>query len=155
VHLIDLSRWLSGADFSRIWGQTETLFWNMPVDDNAFVYLANSKGQTAWLQASCSEWKNMFCLEIYGKTGKLQIDGLGGSYGPEKLTFFKMLPQMGPPQTTVFDFPGPDGSWQAEFADLVQTIDNGRHRPCGDLSDALAALKIVEKIYQQSAEQKP
>ena len=31
--------------------------------------------------------------------GKLAVDGLGGSYGVERLTYYKMLPQMGPPET--------------------------------------------------------
>jgi K+ transporter len=47
----------------------------------------------AWLQASCTEWKNTFSFEVFGRDGKLQIDGLGGSYGVERLTFYKMLPE--------------------------------------------------------------
>src|SRR5580704_13109877 len=121
----------------------------MPVDDNAFLNLRNAAGNTAWLHVSCSEWKNLFSLEIYGRDAKLHWDGLGGSYGVERLTYYKMLPQMGPPETTGWDFPGPDISWQAEFADFLDSIDNHR-RPRGDLADAMAALKIVEAVYQQS-----
>ena len=50
---------------------------------------------------SCTEWKNLFSFEIYGRDGKLQIDGLGGSYGVERLTCYRMLPEMGPPETTI------------------------------------------------------
>ena len=35
-------------------------------------------------------------FEIFGRDGKLQIDGLGGSYGVERLTFYQMLPRDGP-----------------------------------------------------------
>jgi predicted dehydrogenase len=96
VHLIDLAGWFLG-EFTRVEGHAATCFWNMPVDDNAFVSLRTAAGQTAWLHASCTEWKNMFSFEIYGRTGKLQIEGLGGSYGVERLTYYKMRPQMGPP----------------------------------------------------------
>jgi predicted dehydrogenase len=150
VHLIDLARWFAG-DFTQVWGSVGTFFWDMPVEDNGFAFLKTAGGQAAWLHASCTEWKNMFCLEIYGKTGKFQIDGLGGSYGLERLTFYKMLPQMGPPPVTTWEYPGPDTSWQAEFADFIESIDTGRP-PVGDLNDAMAAMKIIETIYRQSAE---
>jgi predicted dehydrogenase len=120
------------------------------VDDNCFLALKNNAGNIAWLHASWSEWKNMFSLEIYGRDGKLMIDGLGGSYGAEKLTFFKMLPQMGPPETFVWDFPGPDMSWGAEFADFAQAIRAG-HRATGDIKDALAMHRIIAAAYRESA----
>jgi len=116
----------------------------MKVDDNCFLALKNGAGNIAWLHASWSEWKNMFSLEIYGRDGKLVIDGLGGSYGPEKLTFYKMLPQMGPPETTIWDFPGPDVSWEAEFADFAAAVETGR-RATGDIEDALAMHKIIAR----------
>ena len=145
VHLIDLSRWFLG-DFSKIEGSVHTYFWNMPVDDNAFLSLHTAKGQAAWLHISCTEWKNMFSFEIYGKYGKIQIDGLGGSYGKEKLTYYKMLPQMGPPETTVWDFPEEDISWKLEFEAFVKAIQS-KALLNGGITDALAALKIVDKIY--------
>ena len=145
VHLIDLSRWFLG-NFSRVEGFVETYFWNMTVEDNAFLSLRTQQGQTAWLHVSCSEWKNMFCLEIYGKYGKLQIDGLGGSYGVERLTYYKMLPEMGPPETTIWEYPGEDKSWKYEFEDFINSICNNKP-VCGDIEDAYEALKIVDKIY--------
>ena len=145
VHLIDLSQWFLG-DFTSVEGFVETYFWNMPVEDNCFLTLRTEKGQTAWLHVSCSEWKNMFCLEIYGKYGKLQIDGLGGSYGVERLTYYKMLPEMGPPETTIWEYPGEDKSWKYEFEDFINSIHN--NKPVrGDLSDACETLNIVDKIY--------
>lgn len=148
VHLIDLSRWFLG-DFETIIGRAETCYWEMPVDDNGFMILQTPKKQTAFLHVSWSEWKNLFSLEIYGKTGKIQIDGLGGSYGQEKLTFFRMLPKMGPPDTTVWEFPGSDNSWEHEFREFLRDIRLKRE-PSPNLQDALEALKIVEVIYKES-----
>lgn len=149
VHLIDLARWFAG-DFPVVSGHVGTYYWQMPVEDNGFAMLETARGQIAWLHASCTEWKNLFSFEIFGHDGKLQIDGLGGSYGTERLTFYRMLPQMGPPETTIWEYPGPDDSWQAELDHFVRCARDNT-QPCGSLEDALAALRIVGDLYQHSA----
>lgn len=146
-HLIDLSRWFLG-DLTVDYAAVPTLFWNIQADDNCFMALRSGTGQMAWLHASWTEWKNTFSFEIFGRDGKLVIDGLGGSYGLEHLTFYRMLPQMGPPETKTFDYPGQDQSWDAEFADFVAAVQEGR-RPCGDIADAVANLAIVGEIYRR------
>jgi predicted dehydrogenase len=121
----------------------------MNVEDNCFLTLETKKKQVAWLHASWSEWKNMFCFEIYGREGKLQIDGLGGSYGPEKLTYYKMRPEMGPPETYIWEFPQQDGSWNNEMADFVNSIETGT-QPIGTAREALSVLEVVDKIYMET-----
>jgi predicted dehydrogenase len=148
VHLIDLSRWFLG-DIVSIEGYAHTYFWDMPVDDNGFMLLKTALNQTAFLHVSCTEWKNMFSLEIYGHDAKLQIDGLGGSYGIEKLAFYKMLPEMGPPETTIWEYPRGDNSWALEFSEFLEDIRLNR-MPSANLADAHAALTIVENIYKGS-----
>jgi len=148
VHLIDLARWFLG-EFPHVHGTVATLFWNMPVDDNAFLELKTASGQVAWLHASCSEWKNLFSLEIYGRSGKLQIDGLGGSYGPERLVHYRMKPEMGPPETETREFPSSDLSWRHEMEAFEHDIATNKPSSPG-LQDALAALEIVDNIYRQN-----
>ena len=148
VHLIDLARWCLG-DFVSIEGIAQTCYWDMPVDDNAFLMLRTAKEQTAFLHASCTEWKNTFSWELSGKNGKVQIDGLGGSYGVERLTWYRMLPQMGPPETTAWEFPMADNSWEVEMNEFFRDIENSR-QPVPGLADALAVLDIVDKIYERS-----
>jgi predicted dehydrogenase len=148
VHLIDLAQWFLG-DFTSIEGHATTSFWEMPVDDNAFLNLRTATGQTAWLQVSCTEWKNLFSLEIYGRTGKLHIEGLGGSYGVERLAYYKMRPEMGPPETTIFEYPRGDDSWRLEMAEFLDDIRLGR-TPQPGLREGLATLQIVENIYRRS-----
>lgn len=147
-HLIDLARWFLG-DFSEVNGFAHTYYWDMPVDDNGFMLLKTLNNRVAFLHASCTEWKNLFSFEIYGQNGKLDISGLGGSYGVEKLTFYKMLPEMGPPETTSWEFPMGDDSWAVEMADFYQDILNDRP-PSAGINDAYQALKIIEKIYKES-----
>ncbi len=145
VHLIDLAGWFLG-DFPRVEGHVATYYWDMPVEDNAFLSLGTASGQTAWLHVSCSEWKNLFSLEIYGRTGKVHIEGLGGSYGVERLTLYKMLPEMGPPETTNWEYPC-DDSWNLEMEAFLEDIRLSR-APIPGLKDARAVLEIVETIYE-------
>ncbi len=148
VHLIDLARWFLG-DFVDVRGFAHTYFWPMSVDDNAFLLLKTADQQVAFLHASCTEWKNLFSFEIVGRDGKLQIDGLGGSYGVERLTHYRMLPQMGPPETTSWEYPMADDSWSVEFAEFLEDLRLGR-QPTPTLADAHAALRVVGDIYRES-----
>ena len=148
IHLIDLAGWFLG-DFTKVEGQAATFFWKMPVDDNAFLNLRTAAGQTAWLHVSCTEWKNLFSFEVYGRHTKLHVEGLGGSYGVEKLYHYQMKPEMGPPDTQLYEFPGPDESWRRELAEFEEDIRRQR-KPAAGLAEARAALQIVEQIYQKS-----
>jgi predicted dehydrogenase len=148
VHLIDLAGIFLG-EFTQVDGHVATYFWNMPVDDNAFVSLRNQDGKTAWLHASCSEWKNLFSLEIYGRDGKLHWEGLGGSYGLERLTYYKMLPQMGPPETTIWEWPRGDESWKIEMQEFFEDIRLKR-TPTPGLKEAKAVLQVVEQVDRKS-----
>jgi len=147
-HLIDLSRWFLG-DFTEISGFAHTYFWDMPVDDNGFLILKTKSNQVAFLHVSCTEWKNLFSMEIYGKLGKIDLSGLGGSYGVEKITYYQMTPEMGPPKTICWEYPMEDNSWALELSEFIKDIELGRHANPG-LEDALEVLKIVEKIYKDS-----
>lgn len=148
LHLIDLARWYLG-DFSVVKGHVATYFWDMPVEDNAFFLLATPSGQSAQLHASWTEWKNLFSLEIYGRDGKLDIQGLGGSYGVERIAHYRMLPEMGPPETVIWEFPSlSDRSWDLEFKAFLDDIASGR-TPQPGIADAQAALRIVETVYQE------
>jgi hypothetical protein len=85
---------------------------------------------------------------VFGRTGKLQVDGLGGSYGTERLTYYRMLPEMGPPETTSWEFPGQDLSWRDEFEQFVAAIQATGGSASGSVDDALSNLRIVEELYR-------
>ena len=126
----------------------------MPVDDNAFLSLRTAAGQTAWLHASCTEWKNLFSLEIYGRDGKLAIDGLGGSYGVERLTYYQMLPQMGPPETTIWEYPGGGRFLGAGDAGFLEDIRLGRE-PAPGLGRGIARWKSSRRSIGKAAFPEP
>jgi predicted dehydrogenase len=148
VHLIDLAGWFLG-EFATVEGHAATSFWDMAVDDNAFMNLRTAAGQTAWMHASCTEWKNLFSFELYGREAKLAIDGLGGSYGVERLTYYKMLPEMGPPETTSWEYPRGDDSWALETATFADDIRLNR-TPSPGLREGAQILDIVETLYRKS-----
>lgn len=145
-HLVDLAQWFLG-EFTDVTAALRSFFWDAEVEDNAFLTLSTSEGRIAWLHASWSEWKNMFSFEIYGREGKLEINGLGGSYGVESVTFYRMLPEMGPPETTRWEYPFADRSWDAETAEFIAAINEER-RPIGDAAEAMACMSVIERIYQ-------
>jgi predicted dehydrogenase len=148
AHLIDLAGWFLGR-FTAVDGFAATYFWDMPVDDNAFLTLRTAAGQTAFLHVSCTEWKNLFSFEIYGRQGKIAVEGPGGSYGIERMTYYRMLPEMGPPETLISEYPGEDHSWTRELAEFFEDIRLSRD-PSPGLADARHALSVVEHVYARS-----
>jgi len=102
---------------------------------------------------SCTEWKNLFSFEIYGRGGKLQVEGLGGSYGTERLYHYEMLPEMGPPRTSTWEFPGEDESWGVEVSEFIRDVRESR-TPSVGLAEAKAVLEIVDQLHATSAQQK-
>ncbi len=148
AHLIDLSRWFLG-EFSEIEGFSHTYYWDMPVEDNSFMLLKTSQQQVAFLHASCTEWKNLFSMEIYGHQAKLEVSGLGGSYGVEKLAYYAMRPEMGPPDTTIWEYPMQDDSWSVEINEFYQDILLNRE-PSPGLNDAYKNLEIIQLLYKKS-----
>jgi len=148
THLIELSLAFLG-DVQLDYAAVPNYFWDMPVEDNAFISLKNNAGNIAFLQASCTEWKNKFSMEVYGKAGKLEISGLGRSYGVETLTFHKMLPEMGPPVTQTWSFPEPDNSWALEMLDFIEDLRTGT-RNSDNLDSSLEVLRVIGEIYSRT-----
>jgi predicted dehydrogenase len=148
-HTLDLFRWF-GGEISEVMGYTDTLFWNVPVEDNAFALLRAKAGHICSMHMNWTEWKNLFSFEIFGKKGYLKVEGLGGSYGIEKLIQGKMDLDA-PFSEKVTEFKDPDISFREEWRELTSAIKEGRE-PIGDAEDGLAALKLTSAIYESSKE---
>jgi predicted dehydrogenase len=149
THLIDLSIGFLGK-LKVDYASTPNYFWDMAVEDNVFMSLQNNSGNIAFLQASCTEWKNMFSLEIYGKIGKIEISGLGRSYGMETLTFHQMLPEMGPPISQTWNFAEPDSSWALEMSEFIDDIHAGLNNS-DNLDSSLEVLRVIAEIYLRTS----
>jgi predicted dehydrogenase len=145
MHLLDLSHWLLGA-LPLHSALLRTEFWDAPVEDNAVLILGErDTGPWTLFHVSWTEWKNLFSLEIYCRTAKLQVDGLARSYGPQRLTRYEMRPELGPPDVEVLDFPPGDASWEAEWLHFRRAIAAGE---APTLDSAAYAWSCVEAAYQ-------
>ncbi len=146
-HLIDLTNYFIGP-LSKIKSSTNTFFWKTSLEDTAFLILENGK-QTSLLSVSAVEWKNLFCLEIMLEKAKLQVDGLGGSYGIEKLTIYKMKSEMGPPDLEEIKFDQPDNSWGLENKLFFEAIKNKDYSD-KSFKQAFYVFDIIEKVYAEN-----
>jgi predicted dehydrogenase len=148
IHAIDLFRWFLG-DLIVVGGLTANWVWHAPVEDNVFALFRSPRGQVASLHASWTQWKNLFSLEIFGARGALVVDGLGRSYGTESLTIYRRQAN-GPPVEERIEFSGPDVSWEREWEEFLAAIQSGNPPPA-NAEDGLAALKLVEAVYECAA----
>jgi predicted dehydrogenase len=153
MHLLDLSNWLAGP-LPLHAALLRTQFWDAEVEDNAALLLGESgsrSGPWAMLHVSWTEWKNLFSLEIYCDTAKLQVDGLVRSYGPQRLRIYTMGPELGPPTLEEIHYPDEDCSWQAEWEHFAEAVVAADDRPLlGDLHSAREAWEQVEAAYAAS-----
>ena len=146
-HLIDLSRFFIG-EFTEIKGEINTYFWKTSVEDNAFLTLKTRDKKNAFLHASWTEWKNLFSFEIFCSRGKLEINGLGGSYGKEHLIIHKMSKKMGVPSIKKINFNSPDVSWKNEINEFYKDIIYNK-KPKVNLNDGYQIFKLIDKIYKR------
>jgi predicted dehydrogenase len=152
MHLFDLSYALHGP-LPLHSALLRTAYWPMEVEDNAVVVLGRGDGGPWTLfHASWTDWKNLFSLEIFCRTAKLQVDGLARSYGPQRLTVYTMGPALGPPEVETTEFGPDDESWSREWQELAEAIHAGDGRPlAGDLDSALYGWRCVEEAYARHA----
>jgi predicted dehydrogenase len=149
IHALDLFRWFLG-DFVEGVGFAPTYFWRSrrgEVEDNAFGLFRTADEKVATLHVSWTQWKNLFSFEVFGRDGYAIVDGLGGSYGAERLILGRRLPASGPPEERSAEFSGPDASWEQEWEEFTAAIREER-QPLGNGYDAYEALKMVHAIYE-------
>ena len=147
-HLIDLIAWFGGPIVSA-WGTTETLAWDIPVEDQATALATTCRGMTTSFQVSWLNWRNTFSFEVIGTAGYLAVRGLGGSYGLESLEWGRRNPRGGRPAIKTWAFPDENSSWTAQWAEFRSAIRAGRD-PVGSGEDGLHAQRVVEAIYRSS-----
>jgi predicted dehydrogenase len=150
MHLLDLVNWLAGP-LPLHSALLRTQFWDAEVEDNAALLLGEADARTgpwAMLHVTWTEWKNLFSLEIYCLTAKIQVDGLVGSYGPQRLRIYRMGPELGPPAREEVNYPDIDRSWRAEWEHLAEAVVAADGRPLlGDLRSVRDAWEQVEAAY--------
>jgi len=152
VHIIDLGRWFLG-EFKEGVAVNENLFWEKSkLEDNSFSILKTKDNKILSFQVSNTQWKNKFLFEIFGEKGYIIIDGLGGSYGKEKLTIGVRKKLGKRPDEKVVEFKK-DISWEEEWKEFVSAIKEKR-KPLGNAYDGMMANKIIDVLYKSSRNKK-
>jgi predicted dehydrogenase len=147
VHVLDLFQWLAGP-FHRVIARTATTYWPIaPVEDNVVAVFVG-KQILAGLHVSWTQWKNLFTLDLFLSEGSIRIEGLGGSYGDERLTV-RGGAREDENVVEVLEYRGPDPSWQAEWREFAAAVSEGR-QPSGSGRDGAEVLTLVEAIYKSA-----
>jgi predicted dehydrogenase len=151
MHLFDLSHSILGP-LPLHSALLRTEFWPMEVEDNAVIVLGRAdQGPWTMFHTSWTEWKNTFSLEIFCRSAKLQVDGLAGSYGPQRLTIYAMKPELGPPDVETIEFAAKDDSWSREWQEFAAAVHADDGRPlAGDLESAAYGWECVEAAYARA-----
>ena len=109
-------------------------------------------GANASLHTTLTQWKNLFQFEVFGEDGYIIIDGLGSSYGTEKLTVGKR-DYDGPFADHITEFRRGDISWKEEWKEFTSSIKENRE-PLGNGEDGLAVMKIALAAYDSERTKK-
>lgn len=146
VHLADLLCWFAGEPI-HAQAMLQTAAWPIaPLEDNAFALLRYASGAVASLHTSWTQWKNLFSFEVTCQRGSVAIEGLGGSYGTERLVVARRAAAGGPPAMDERTFDGADESWRLEWVDFYEAI-HGRAAHLGTADDGLRAMRVIDMIY--------
>ncbi|MHB1861366.1 MAG: Gfo/Idh/MocA family protein [Gemmatimonadaceae bacterium] len=149
VHVADLVQWFAGVP-SDVVGFVQTAVWPIePLEDNAYGLYRFSSGAVAMFHVSMTQWKNLFSFEVAGELGALSVEGLGGSYGTERLLISRRRMAGGAPDVDEEVFAGPDVSWTEEWHDFVGAIVSGNSY-WGTPDDGIAAMRMVDAVYRST-----
>ena len=153
IHMIDLLNYFMG-DFNEIKSYVDKIYWDIPLEDNAFALLRNNKKQYAILHSSSTQWRHLFRLELFFTEGYMILSGLltgSRSYGKETLLIAKRqfeneLELVGNPMEEEIYFDD-DRSWYFEMEDFYKSILENKDIEQGSIYNAVEAMDVVERIY--------
>jgi predicted dehydrogenase len=151
VHIADLIHWFAGLP-TEAFAYLQTAVWPLqPLEDNGFGLFRFANGAVANFHTSWTQWKNLFSFEVYGQKGSLTIEGLGKSYGVERLILAQRKPEGGVPEMEEMVFDQPDISWQLEWEDFINAIETGNSY-LGNPEDGVVAMKMLNALYCSAKE---
>ena len=58
---------------------------------------------------------------------------------------------MGPPETTIWEYPFPERSWKDGIDYCINAVEKG-WEPAGNLEDAKQALIIIDTVYRKNGQ---
>jgi len=153
IHMLDLFLYL-GGNFDKVKSSISNLYWNLDVEDNAFIILENTKNKiSASLHSTMTQWRHLFSLEIFMEKGYFVLNGLktsSNSYGKETLTIAKnrsLPPAASWSKETKLKF-NIDNSFHKETQLFIDSIIKNKKIKIGSSQEALNIMKLIDKIYE-------
>ena len=125
VHLIDLARWFFG-EFVEVSGFAHTYFWDMPVDDNAFMVLKTTTKQVPFYMSVAPNGRTRSPGSSTVATASCRSMDWAAATAWSACHWYKNLPEMGPPETTIWEYPMADNSRETEMAEFIEDIRAAR-----------------------------
>lgn len=152
IHMVDLFLMMAG-DFDEVHAFVSNLYWKLDVEDNVFATFRNRNGLVASLHSTMSQWRHLFSFEIFLEKGYIVINGLltsSGTYGEEEMVIAKNRTMA--PAATWRDEEHirfhVDNSWRYEIEHFFVAIERNNPIQIGNSRDALKAMKIIDRIYE-------
>ena len=153
IHMLDLFLYF-GDNFDRVKAELSNSFWNLEVEDNAFVILKNTvTGMDASLHSTMTQWRHLFSLEVFMEKGYMVLNGLltsSKAYGEEILSLAKN--KSSSPAVTWKDEERieytDDNSWRYEMQHFFNAINNNTDITIGNSSDAQKLMNVIDEIYK-------
>ena len=151
VHIADLIHWFAGLP-TEAFAYLQTAVWPIaPLEDNGFGLFRFANGAVANFHTSWTQWKNLFSFEVYGTNGALTVEGLGKSYGVERLVAALRKPEGGVPDMKEMVFDQPDFSWKLEWEEFLAAVETGSPY-LGTPEDGVAAMRMLDALYRSARE---
>jgi len=91
---------------------------------------------------------NLFRMEIATRDALLVWEGLGGSYGDEKLSLYRRNPSGGPPEERVETFVEPK-SWEREWEHFYSRVTGHSTDLRSSIEESLNHFSILERFHQE------
>lgn len=155
IHMLDIFLYLAN-DFDLAKSFVTNSYWNLDIEDNAFVILKNTKNKiTASLHSTMTQWRHLFSLEVFFEKGSMILNGLkttSDSYGDEILAISKnrsITPKAEWIEEEKIIYKKID-FWQSEIKYFCKCILEDKKISNGNSEDALKIMKLLEKIYEDS-----
>lgn len=147
IHLIDICRFLSSSKLKVSYSNLSSLFWKKNIEDNTFLVLKDLNNRNFFINNSWTEWKNKFHLEVFFENAKVEIIGIGKSYGEEILKIYKMNKSLKPPKIIIkkYDYEGSIYMENKFFINLLKKKNKFNY-----LNSVLENWIIINEAYKKN-----
>ena len=157
IHMLDLIYYLTDTEYDIINATLTNSYWDIEVEDNAFITMKSRDNIISTVHSSATQWKHKFLLEICCEEGYINLDGILSStrsYAPEMMIvgrreFEDITFAMGKPAEQTIWFEN-DDSWKLELEEFLDAVLHNQPITHGKSEDAYKILELVENIYDKS-----